>query len=172
MFCPKCGVENPDNGKFCRRCGTDIGNVASVLSGKLPAVSCSTNKKPVSLARAIVNFFTGIAFLMVSVALSTTAMGQTWWFWMLIPAFSLIGSGIAQYVQVRQATAGALPQPLNSEIPTEAGRLQSPVVQIPTQVSAYKTGELMPPSVTEDTTRHLPGDESSKTVRFQDRKTS
>ncbi|MGI8670151.1 MAG: zinc-ribbon domain-containing protein, partial [Aridibacter sp.] len=23
MFCPKCGTQNPENGKFCRKCGTD-----------------------------------------------------------------------------------------------------------------------------------------------------
>ncbi|MFN2501427.1 MAG: zinc-ribbon domain-containing protein, partial [Pyrinomonadaceae bacterium] len=29
MFCPKCGSQNPETGKFCRSCGTDVGGVSS-----------------------------------------------------------------------------------------------------------------------------------------------
>ncbi len=35
MFCPKCGTQNPESGKFCRKCGTDLSPVSDALSGKL-----------------------------------------------------------------------------------------------------------------------------------------
>lgn len=27
MFCPKCGVENPDHAKFCFKCGSKFPNI-------------------------------------------------------------------------------------------------------------------------------------------------
>jgi len=48
------------------------------------------------------NAFMGIAFLLVAIALSFSPMGRGWWFWMMIPAFSMMGSGVAQYVRVRE----------------------------------------------------------------------
>ena len=50
--------------------------------------------------------FTGIAFLIVTMALAFSQAGRDWWFWMLIPAFGMIGTGIAQYIQIRQANKG------------------------------------------------------------------
>ena len=34
MFCPKCGIENPDNGKFCRKCGVNISVVSEVMGAE------------------------------------------------------------------------------------------------------------------------------------------
>ena len=80
MFCPKCGTGNPDNGKFCRSCGVDLGIVSVALSGdlsKLNDASCSTSdpvrnairrNDPAEVSadgvRAIVS---GVGFLIVSI---------------------------------------------------------------------------------------------------------
>ncbi len=53
------------------------------------------NKEP-RLEHAFKNVFMGIAFLFVAMALSFSMMGRGWWFWMLIPAFSIIFTCIAQ----------------------------------------------------------------------------
>ena len=37
MFCPKCGTKNPEDGKFCRSCGSDLAVVSAALSGGLPS---------------------------------------------------------------------------------------------------------------------------------------
>ena len=34
MYCPRCAVQNLDDAKFCRGCGTNLENVALVLSGQ------------------------------------------------------------------------------------------------------------------------------------------
>jgi hypothetical protein len=178
MFCPKCGTQNPTTGKFCRSCGTDLAPVSDALAGtsgnrmqnfgmiepiQPMGLSCNTSKKPVSWESAMGKMFMGLAFLVVSIILAFTGRASTWWFWMLIPAFSILGSGVAQYVQLKkneQRAAAFPPQsapneiysaPVNSALPpTQADYVRPP------QKSIYDTGELAaPPSVTESTTRHL-----------------
>jgi hypothetical protein len=103
-----------------------------------------------SLDSAVRNVFIGFAFLFVAIALSRT-IGATWWFWMLIPAFSIMGTGVAQFLQAREREKQKqvfrpLAQPQSfGESPT------------PRHIGQRRTGELMQPvaSVTEGTTRHL-----------------
>ena len=92
----------------------------------------------------------GIAFLLVAMALAFSRMGTGWWFWMLIPAFSMMGTGVAQYIRLKEREKRAF----------QPGNFSQPSLQPPTQVGAFpvrNTGELVapPPSVTEGTTRHL-----------------
>ena len=105
MFCPKCGIQNPETGKFCRSCGTDLGNVSDALSGKLPVAHNLVNDKgkPISLESAITKFFMGIAFLAIAIILGVSGRGSGWWFWMMIPALMFLGNGAAQYVQLKSA---------------------------------------------------------------------
>jgi hypothetical protein len=104
------------------------------------------------LEKAIPNIFIGLAFLTIAIILGFK--GQDWWFWMLIPAFGLIGGGVSEIVRHKQASegrAGAAPLP-----PKQA---KASAVAPPPRVSALperNTSELIqPPSVTEGTTRHL-----------------
>jgi hypothetical protein len=96
----------------------------------------------VSLEVAFKNIFMGIAFMIIAIALSRT-IGQVWWFWMLLPAFGLMGKGVAQYIRVkeRERRTSLAPPPMNHtfpEPPRPPGELRAPVA-----------------SVTEGTTRHL-----------------
>src|SRR5215216_472199 len=110
MFCPKCATNNLDGASFCRGCGANVSLVPQALTGQIaqpPAVevdeSCFRGKrrKEVTLDHAFKNIFMGIAFLIVAIALSRT-IGQSWWFWMLLPAFSMMVTGLAQYIRVRE----------------------------------------------------------------------
>src|SRR5215210_813257 len=101
MYCPNCATSNLDGAKFCRSCGADISLVPQALTGRLP------QNQPVetddegrrrrgrrgapSLDRAIKSMFMGMGFLLVSIVLAFAPMGRGWWFWMLIPAFSILG---------------------------------------------------------------------------------
>ena len=86
---------------------------------------------------------------------------------MLIPAFTSLGAGVAQYVQLRQAQKGnvgftpaiqpVMPPASNQSLPPTREQYVSPD-------SSYKTGDLVPPSVTDNTTRHLEMDSEGQTM--------
>ena len=146
MFCPKCATQNLDGSSFCRGCGANISLVPQALTGHLASTieetgdACAPRRRrgrELTLDQAFKNVFLGIAFLLIAIVLSRT-IGQFWWFWMLLPAFSLMGTGIAQYIRLRERERTFTPS-----LPP------SPV---------RHTEQLMPPpvtSVTESTTRHL-----------------
>ena len=144
MFCPKCATQNADGASFCRGCGANISLVPQALTGQIaPAEEEAPvlhergrRRRQLTLDNAFKNIFLGVAFLIISIVLSRT-IGQVWWFWMLLPAFPLIGTGIAQVIRIR-----------------EREKRYTPSLAPP----ARHTEQLMPPpvpSVTEGTTRHL-----------------
>lgn len=170
MFCPKCGGQNPENGKFCRSCGTDLGGVTTALNSPPTTALVDRKNKPLSWEGAITKFATGIAFLAIAIALAVTNMagGRVWWFWMLIPAFTMMGSGVAQYIQLKKAEKqqpAFAPAPAPPSFPANAGAsLPQPSTSFVGVESRYKTGDLVPPSVTDNTTRHLEMDTEGKTM--------
>jgi len=165
MFCPKCASQNIDGASFCRVCGANISLVPQALSGQLPVANDESRKarrsrrrhsRQPSLEHALKNIFIGIAFLFISVALSFSAGGRFWWFWMLIPGFSCLGSGIAEYMRLKEERKTALPL----AAPTQLSMPTRPLVSA---LPPRNTGELVPvpPSVTEGTTRHLGAEAST-----------
>ena len=168
MFCPKCGGSNPDNGKFCRTCGQDLGTVSIALKAKdiQSGISCSTGKVP-SLEGAMAKLFMGLAFLVVSVILGVTGMGRSWWFWMLIPAFIMIGGGLARSMQIRRnerIQLGSAGMAANEIGGARLNALPDRKPEFVNPSSGYRTGDLVPPSVTESTTRHLEIDTEGQTM--------
>lgn len=160
MFCPKCATQNLDGASYCRSCGANVSLVQHALSGQLPQVAEDTDvgrrgrkrhgRREVSLEHAFKNAFMGIAFLLIAIALAFSRMGTGWWFWMLIPAFSMMGTGIAQYIRIKEREKHALRSGGMGSI----GIQQTPDMA---EIPARNTSELLapPPSVTEGTTRHL-----------------
>ena len=151
-----------------------MGTVSEALTGKsskkmqgfgmmepMSPINLSCDKsKPISWESALGKLFMGIAFLIVSVILAFTGKAGGWWFWMLIPAFAMLGSGVAQYIQLKkteQRNISLIQQssqnvfssvPQNSALPPTQTQYVAPE-------SRYKTGDLAPSSVTDSTTRHL-----------------
>ena len=165
MFCPKCGTQNLETGRFCRNCGANLGNVSEALSGNLQQSQNFVDQKgkPVNWEGAIVKLFTGLAFLIVAAVLGITGVagGKFWWFWMLIPAFGSLGSGVAQYIQLKKFEKRNVLIPAEDTIRTfapvsNAALPSSQTDYVKPQSSIYETGELVAPrSVVEGTTRHL-----------------
>ncbi|HJU56286.1 MAG TPA: zinc ribbon domain-containing protein [Pyrinomonadaceae bacterium] len=167
MYCPSCGTDNIKDANFCRGCGADLAPVSQALSGNVPGKRTAAQdlevhpyedykrhkrggKEP-RIDKAIPNIFTGIGFILVAAMVYRFApAGKIWWFWMLIPAFTMLGGGIAEYVRYKHYHKGKEP-----ELPASQARAAVP----PARVSALPprdTSEMVPPpSVTEGTTRHL-----------------
>ena len=171
MFCPKCATQNPDGGHFCRGCGANISLVPQALTGEMaksPDEEVSRHKrrdgKELTLDQAFKNMFMGIAFLLIAIVLSRSGIGQGWWFWMLLPAFSLMGTGIAQCIRVREREKreSLHAPPVGKAFPD---RFQA-------QMPARPTDELMAPvpSVTEGTTRHLGVEAPTRHLDAEERK--
>lgn len=176
MFCPKCGAQNPEAGKFCRSCGTDLAGIPGSLAPSVNHLPPLDKKgKPVHWEGAITKFASGLAFLAISIVLGVTNMagGRVWWFWMLIPAFTMIGSGVAQYMQLRGRAPASLsytPESRPNEFgPTDRSVLGPQSTQFVQPESRYKTGDLVPPSVTDGTTRHLEIDRDGETMTLPKR---
>jgi hypothetical protein len=156
MYCPNCGSQNAEGTKFCRTCGANLSLVPAALTGQLPDDRDSRRRRrrhrddgPPNLAHGITKTFMGIAFVLVAFSVFLFApAGRIWWFWMLIPAFGMLGKGVAEIVSARTAwqqlhgkpttTAAMPPRRQTGELPPE-----SPGYTLP------------PASVTENTTRHL-----------------
>jgi len=159
MFCPKCATQNLEGASFCRTCGANISLVPQALEGQLTTPQVDDTRlgrrarrrnKELSLDHSFKNIFMGVAFLIVAIALSRS-IGAGWWFWMLLPAFSMMGTGVAQFIRIkeqekRNAMAGG---PGMQSFPDRDN-------YVPPRGIA-NTGEMRPPvpSVTEGTTRHL-----------------
>lgn len=163
MFCPKCGMKNTDDAKFCRACGANISLVPQALEGKLPDANVLEASEwwkdliaPPSIEKGVREIFTGIGFLLIAFAVLLFAPGGSmWWFWMLIPAFALLGGGIGRIVRVRRDKA--LRARLN---------VGAPLRQVPGAQNSSSA------SVTEGTTKLL--DERQRgasTVRFAEQLT-
>ena len=159
MFCPKCATQNIDGAHFCRACGANISLVPQALTGQLPVAPSDESprrhrrrdrNRPPSFDEGIRNVVMGFGFMAVAAALAIFGRpigAQIWWFWMLLPAFAMLGKGISDIVRVNEAknmTAGTR-QP------------QMPYAAPPENLPPPNANELRPPaaSVTEGTTRHL-----------------
>ena len=158
MFCPKCASQNVEGAHFCRACGANISLVPQALAGELPVAANDESprrgrrgrpEKEPTFDEGVRNVVMGFGFIAVAIALAIFGRpigAQVWWFWMLIPAFGLLGKGIAEIVRFNQL-----------KVPPETGPAQLPYAAPREVLPSSNAGELQPPvaSVTEGTTRHL-----------------
>jgi len=173
MFCPKCGTQNPETGKFCRSCGTDLGNVSAALSGNLPAQfsdagtahihhEAKRRQDPNELfGEAVKQILSGVGFLIVAIALLTTGVagGRAWWWAMLFPAFGYFGTGVSNYLKSKRIEKQQLDFANQNQFAFNKSQTNASLPPKQTEYvapeSRYKTGDLAPSSVTDSTTRHL-----------------
>jgi zinc-ribbon domain len=164
MFCPKCGTENLDDGKFCRSCGANIIGVLAVVEGNMPEISPIKSEIAETYGTGIRNMILGFGFLLTTFLVKSIPGDTYFWLLFLVPAFSLLASGISRIVKAEElkknknATPVYIPalsaKYVNKELPPNKTEYIKP------QNSIYETEELVeqPISVTENTTKLLQND--------------
>jgi len=169
MYCPNCAAQIEETQKYCRSCGTDMSLVSHALKGQLPSRDAvgkhrghsgrlrerrREDKKPPNIEGAVRSFFTGLGFVFVSFAAREFApAGEIWWFWLLIPAFSCMGTGIGQFLKLREQHR----QQQGAQFDSMPGQptFTSATSRMP-EISAQTTSDpSSSSSVTEHTTKHL-----------------
>jgi len=154
MYCPKCAAQNGDDARFCRVCGINLSLIPQALTGQLPAPPVveydrrGRSRKGPSLERGVSAIFMGIGFAIV--ALTLVMFTRNWWgIFMLIPAFSMLGSGVSMVLAHKNQLRAA-------QAPFASG--ERPALRRPTTgelIAPPAASQAAPPSVTEGTTRIL-----------------
>jgi hypothetical protein len=169
MYCPNCAAQIEETQKFCRSCGTDVSLVSQVLGGQLRSKGAGglhrghserlrkrrrEDKKTPGIEDAVSTFFAGLGFIAASFfAREYAPAGEIWWFWILIPAFACMGSGIGQFLKLREHRRQQ--QGAQFDSMTSQPTFTSPTTRMP-EISASTTSDPQSPSsVTEHTTKHL-----------------
>ncbi len=120
---------------------------------------------------AIKSIIMGVGFLVVSMALLKTGVagGFAWWWAMLIPAFTFFSKGISDLLKTRRMDKARLggngTEPgvlLNQTNATTS--LPPPSTSFIAPESRYRTGDLAPTSVTDNTTRQLEVNREGETM--------
>ncbi len=172
-----------------------MGNVSAAMTGSLPppyadagiaAIDSKIRKHEREFRRrqnshevygdSIKQLVSGIGFLIISIALLTTGVagGQAWWWAMLFPAFGLLSKGVSDYMKSKQMEktqinfASQNQNYINQSAPNAA--LPPTQTEYVAPDSRYKTGDLVPPSIVENTTRHLEINKEGETMTLPKKK--
>ena len=151
MFCPKCGLQNAEEAKFCRGCGTDLSNVLAVVEGKLPEMPALSEKYAELYSRGIKGVLIGLGFSFISWVLYTIPPGSgIFWTLFLALAFIFLSAGISRFVHAAKIKT-LIKESEHAALPT--GNIE----YIKPATSIYDTDDLLKrsASVTEHTTRQL-----------------
>lgn len=158
MFCPKCGLQNADQTKFCRGCGVELGGVLAVVDGRVAKPVRASNdllERSIALkSRGVYGVLASGGFL--AIAWMTMVWGEKLWF--LLPlafAFVFMAAAVSRFVQ-----ASGLRKLAQQNGPAEltAGRADYLADNTGPPRSVYETDDLIPASVTERTTNLLTKD--------------
>ena len=170
MYCPKCGVRNVEDAKYCRACGADISLVPQALTRSLPEASFGVLeveeeekegkkgrkykfKEPPTLEKGLAKVFEGIAYMLIVLIGYFYFFGGIFlWIWFIIPALSNFGEGIGKIIESRKKHDALPPR-----APFALDDIALPDPKPRAELMPLDTAEIAPPpaSVTEGTTRHL-----------------
>ena len=157
MYCPKCGLQNPDETKYCRGCRAVLSSVLAKAEGR-DATQSLAEKYIEVRSRGIRGMLTGIGFSIISIVLyGIPPQTGVFWVFLLMFAFFWFAAGISRLIEARGLKALIEPPP--------APILAQHEYDEPTR-NPYDTDELttLPPSVTEHTTTHLHLDPEAETI--------
>jgi hypothetical protein len=182
MYCPKCGSENQPDLKFCTRCGTNLAIVSDAITGK--PIDKSWSEDPLieilkryydgkrSTAVGVGSMLIGVIFLAILLKLNVpenlagVLLNGVAACALIYGAIAII-AGIAGWIE-----SGSELKVLGYDNPKNiVPKPKTPIAELPSastviSVKSYNTDSISasvkqddsmatPPSVTEQTTRHL-----------------
>ncbi len=171
MFCPKCGIQNADNVAYCRNCGANLSDVMAVIEGKLPNHLPQSNEYNTLFSSGIRNLILGFGFALISILLFAMPGDTIFWLLWMIPAVSLLASGISRLVKAsgmktdiheRTIKRNTLP---TSQSDRKLPPVQTDYIEFAKPISQTDRVYNQPPSITEPTTRQLQFDSEGETTR-------
>ncbi|MCA1615824.1 MAG: hypothetical protein LC800_17325, partial [Acidobacteria bacterium] len=105
-------TQNTDEASFCRSCGANVSLIPQALTGQLAAPDDAggvegflhgRRRRVPSIEQAVVPFCGGLGFSLVATMIMLFMPGGwTWGFWMFIPAFFMMGRGVAEYLKLQE----------------------------------------------------------------------
>jgi hypothetical protein len=154
MYCPKCGIQNNDQTKFCRDCGENLKVISQAMSRRLPVILASKmdaylERKNERLRRdSILSAVNGCLFLFLGVRGLITEGGGSWfggsWFPIVFGCFMLLWS-LWDYMVYKRSLSLDLEKTKTMRV-SSTHELESP---------DSAQGPSIPPGITESTTKHL-----------------
>ena len=150
MYCPKCGIQNDDETKFCRGCGENLKVISQAMSRRLPVILASKmdaylERKNSRIRRdSIYNFFGGCLFIFIGLysVIRTGAFWSSSWYFAVVGFFMLVWSLWDHMVYKRS---------LSLDVRVVRG---PPTADELAEIDAAQTVEPLA-SITESTTQHL-----------------
>jgi hypothetical protein len=159
MFCPKCATENPDNSKFCRSCRANLSNVLLAVEGEIVEkdIEIQNSKYSDLYSSGVRNVILGFGFFLTTVFVKSMPGDTYFWLLFLIPAFCLLASGVSRILQAenvkKEKPTIIYPPTLSAN---QANTALPPIhTEYVSPISKFETNDLVPTSVTEETTQHL-----------------
>ena len=153
MYCPKCGLQNADETKFCRGCGADVSNVPAAIEVRRTGDLALAEKQIDLYGSGLRGVLIGSGFLISSaVAFAVSMRVAVLALFFLAFASYFLGTGISRLFQAR-----ALKRLLVERDPQPAAPTASLPDYTKSPPSFYETDDLaqLPSSITENTTTHL-----------------
>ncbi len=175
MFCPKCGIENSDDGKFCRKCGSDLSLIPDLMSGRLIIDENEKDKKAPTWDVALFLLAMAAALFVTSFILALQPMGAGWWFWLLFAAFTMLALGVAHVIKIKEHKESSIRIKPNKNIslaePENTNALPPKQTEFASDIADIKdqSGDLVMPSVVEETTRKLEMDVEGETISLSNK---
>jgi hypothetical protein len=108
---------------------------------------------------ALKSIITSMGFVVIAIALAITGVARSWWWAMIFPSVYYLAKGIPDYIRYERmladrSSSNAAPQPLTGQSQENYALPSNQTEYVPPE-SPYKTEDLVPPSVTDGTTRRL-----------------
>ena len=154
MYCPKCGLQNADETKFCRGCGADVSNVPAAIEVRRTGDLALAEKQIDLYGSGLRGVLIGSGFLFSSaVAFAVSMRVAVLALFFLAFASYFLGTGISRLFQARalkRLLAERDRQPAAAPTAALSDYTKSPP-------SFYETDDRaqLPSSITENTTTHL-----------------